>query len=303
MRARTLLAMLLFACICLASGSARAFTHVVQHGDTLAAIAERYYGRIQYEQLLVAANGLDAQGGSPIVPGMRLTVPSLSHYVARKGQTWDQLATLLLGTPSRSDVLAIANGTTPWMPLQDGAEIVVPFNLHLILAGGENIVTLAFKYLGDKNKAWVLDRYNNLKGRELRRGDVFLVPLTDLPLTDAGKKAAREAAGATCTEGRGETRAAQRRVDSELPALIADVRSGRYVDAVVRGNKFLAAGSLTTTQLASVHRQLLEAYVALEAPALATASCAEWRRYSPETRLDPRVLSPKIIAVCSRTAP
>jgi hypothetical protein len=41
----------------------------------LAQIAERSYGRVEMEQLLVAANGLDAGGGIPIVPGMRLEVP------------------------------------------------------------------------------------------------------------------------------------------------------------------------------------------------------------------------------------
>jgi LysM repeat protein len=43
---------------------AAAFTHVVMPGDTLASIAERYYGRIQKERLLVAANFLDARAGN-----------------------------------------------------------------------------------------------------------------------------------------------------------------------------------------------------------------------------------------------
>ena len=39
-----------------------ALVHVVQAGDTLAAVAERYYGRIQHERLLVAANRLESSG-------------------------------------------------------------------------------------------------------------------------------------------------------------------------------------------------------------------------------------------------
>jgi phage tail protein X len=297
------LAVLFASAVWLLAARADAFTHVVQKGETLAAIAERYYGRIQHEQLLVAANGLDAQGGSPIMPGMLLDVPAVGHYAVKKGQTWDQLGTLLLGAASRSDVLAIANDTTPWSLPEDGAEIIVPYNLTLILSGGENIVNLAFKYMGDKNKAWVLDRYNHLKGRDLRRGDVLLVPLTDLPLTAAGKKAAKESCEATSSEGRGETRSGQRRVLAEIPALIADVRSGRYVDAVARGTRFLASATLTTAQHALVQRQLLEAYVALDAPGLATTACAEWRKHDPSARLDPRVISPKILAICARVQP
>ncbi len=282
---------------------ARAFTHVVQPGDTLASIAERFYGRIQHEKILVAANSLDAQGGSPIVPGMRLEVPALAHRKIHQGDTWPKLATELLGAASRADVLAIANGTSPWLPPQDGAEIAVPYNLQVIAGSGDTIVTIAYKFMGDMNKAWVLDHYNGLKGRRLRRGDVVLVPLTDLELTDAGKKALKEANALTCSEASGAARQAQRRVAAELPALIADVRGGRYVDAVTRANRFLASEALTTPQLATVHRQLLEAYAALDAPGLAAASCKEWRKLDPSARLDPVLMSPKLISACQRGTP
>src|SRR5258706_16086401 len=87
---------------------ATAFTHVVQKTETLAQIAERTYGRIQYEKILVAANGLDAQGGSPIVPGQRLEVPALDHYRLTSVETWPGLAKELLGVAERLDVLSQA---------------------------------------------------------------------------------------------------------------------------------------------------------------------------------------------------
>ncbi|MEJ7732892.1 MAG: LysM peptidoglycan-binding domain-containing protein, partial [Polyangiaceae bacterium] len=61
---------------------ASGFPRVVQKGETLARIAERMYGKIEMEQLLVAANGLDGAGAAPVVPGMRLEVPAVSHYRA-----------------------------------------------------------------------------------------------------------------------------------------------------------------------------------------------------------------------------
>jgi hypothetical protein len=81
---------------------------------------------------------------------------------------------------------------------------------------------------------------------------------------------------------------------------LADVRSGRYVDAVARGTRFLSSAELSEPQVALVHRQLLEAYVALEATGLATASCAEWLKRSPGQKLSPIELSPKILAACGR---
>lgn len=303
MKLSRFLALSAFALLCAAGTDARAFTHVVEPGETLAAIAERFYGRIQYEKLLVAANSLDAQGGTPIMPGMLLEVPALRHYRVKSGETWAALAQRFLGAKSRADVLAAANGTSPWLPPADGAEIVIPYNLKIVTNGTDTIVTIAYKYLGNTTKAWVLDHYNGLKGRHLGRGDMVLVPLTDLPLTPAGKKAAENAAGSACSEAAGGKRLSQRRVQNELPALIADVQNGRYVEAVTRGNRFLSSGPLTEPQTATVERQLLEAYVALGATGLATAACDAWRKHDPKAQLDPVQLSPKIIAACKRGHP
>jgi phage tail protein X len=281
-------------------GHAQAFTHIVTEKDTLASIAERYYGRIQFEKLLVAANDLDARGGSPIVRGMRLEVPALGHRVVKQGESWDSLAAELLGSPKRSDVLSIANDSSPWLTPEEGAEIVVPFNLRVLPESGDTLVTIAYRFYGDMNRAWVLDHYNLLNGRKLQPGDVVLVPLTELPLTDVGKQAARASAGAACSQAHGETRTVQKKVAQELPALLSDIRSGRYVDAVARGTRFLASAELSEPQVGLVHRQLLEAYVALEAPGLARSSCEEWLKRTPGATLSPVELSPKILSACGR---
>jgi hypothetical protein len=198
----------------------------------------------------------------------------------------------------RADILALANGTNPWIPPQIGAVIVVPYNLTIIATGSETLLGLAYKYLGNRNKAWVIDRYNHLKGRRIRRGDVLLIALSDLPLTEAGRAAARTTAGIQCSQADAPALATQKDVQSELPAFIADVRSGRYVSAVARGSRFLASGQLTRQQLALIHRHLLESYAALGATGLATASCHAWRESDPEARLDPKRLSPKLLAAC-----
>jgi len=284
-----------------AAQRAHAFTHVVVQGDTLASIAEKYYGKIQYEKFLVDANLLGLEGGSPIVKGMRLEVPSVGHRTVKHGDTWDALAAALLGAGSRSDVLSMANGSNPWLTPEEGAELVVPYNLRVLVSGSnETLVTIAFKYYGDMNKAWVLDHYNGLNGHKIEPNDVVLVPLTDLPLSDQGKKAAQESAGSTCSEAMGGVREAQRKVSQEIPALIADVKGGRYVDAASRGSRFLASGALTEPEQAIVNRQLLEAYVALDATGLATQACTEWRKRDKHATLDPVELSPKIISACAR---
>jgi hypothetical protein len=298
---RMLVALTLAFCSVLAAAPARAFTHVVQRTETLAQIAERTYGKIQFEKILVAANALDAQGGSPIVPGQRLEIPTVSYHRVSPGDTWASMATQLLGEADRATALAQANGTVAWIPPAEGTEIVVPYNLRYLVGQADTIVTIAYKFTGDKEKAWVLDQYNHLKGQALHRGDVVLIPLTVLPLTEAGKAEMLQQEGTGKPPSLGQARDAQRKVEGEMPLLLSDVRGGRYVDAVTRGVRMLAMGDLSKPQIATVNRQLTEAYVALEAAGLAAASCASWRDNDRRARLD--ILSPKIVAACGKARP
>ncbi len=100
------------------------------------------------------------------------------------------------------------------------------------------------------------------------------------------------------SESLGATLKAQRKVAQEIPLLIADVRSGRYVDAVARASRFIASNALTEQQLARVYRELVEAYVALDAAGLARSACDEWRKREPLAVLDPVNTSPKILRAC-----
>jgi hypothetical protein len=300
-RRNLLLLNLLGACLALAlrPGSALAFPYVVQPGETLAAIAQRLYGRADREALLVTANGLALDGGVPIVPGMRLEVPAVSHRRTTRADSWPALATELLGAPERAGVLAFANESKPWERPADGAEIIVPYNLRIIAGNGETLNDVALRFLGDKKRTWMLAQYNGMQDVRLERGQVVLVPLTDLPLTPEGRREAQRAAGVQSGLG-GEQRALQSQAASELPELLGDVRYGRYVEAVARGERLLAGRALSAPQRAVVHRQLLEAYAALGLTGRAADECQAWRRYAPGVRLSPAQLSPKLLAACTR---
>lgn len=286
----------------LASTPAHAFPHLVKPGETLAQIAEHVYGRVEMEKLLVTANALDTGAGIPIVPGMRLEVPAVSHHRIRAGETWASLAEALLGDPERSDVLAVTNGTVPWLPPSDGLEIIVPYNLRYVAEAGDTTLSVAYRFIGERDKAWMLDRYNHLRGKALRRGTVMLIPLSDLPLTPEGKLEAENAGVLIRSQGQGAAREAQRKAEAELPLIAADLHNGRWLDVIARANRALGYGELSQPQKAVLNKSLMESYVALDAPLLAEAACAAWRQADPNVVLDPVELSPKVMRVCTAAA-
>lgn len=285
-------------CTLLVTSEAIAFTHVVQTGDTLASLAERYYGKVQNERILVAANGLDVGSGIRIAPGMRLEVPALMTVRVEPAQTWKDLAVRYLGAEARAFAIAQANGSQPWLFPEVGSEIVIPYNLRLVAREDDTIVGLAYRYLGDRKAAWMLDQYNERKGKALTRGDVVLLPLVDIQLTEAGRLAALAAANRIRYEARGDARAAQQFAATTLPKLNQLLRNGQYVEALRLGLELLTIESLSPRQEAHVHRVLLESYVALGAEGRAAESCGKWLALEPKTKLDPNKYSPKILAAC-----
>jgi hypothetical protein len=302
----------------LVEGRAEAFPHTMQPGETLAQLAIVYYGSARFEPLLIGANGLDAHG-SATIPGMRVEVPAPGHHRVTEGETWLDLAERFLGDRRRAEYLAKVNNAVAWVPPSLAQEVQVPAVLVHLGGDDEKMSVLAARYLGNANRYWELNAYNfrkndgSKKSDEVTHGEVVLVPLFELVLTEEGKREARKAGGRVLSEGGGEAHEAQKRGETEIPPLLADVRYGRYVDAVARGNRLLGSGDLTRAQLATIHRALLESYVALDAWGAAVGACTAWRTAleTPDTRdtrdakkgprweLDPRTVSPKIRAACT----
>lgn len=280
---------------------ADAFTHVVSQGETLAQIAIRFYGSPRFETALIGANSLDAHGGSAIVSGQPIEVPAPLHHRVAAGETWFSLAKQYLGDTKRADVLARANRTVAWTPPAPQQEIEVPAVIAHIVGDGDTLTTLAQRYYNDANKGWAIAIYNGGDDKKkLLRGDIVLIPLPELALTEEGKNAARAAADRTRTESGGKAFEAQMHAEADIPPMLQDIRAGRYLDAVAKGNRLLGSGELTHPQLATINRAMVEAYVALDANGLATAACGAWKANAPngEIKLDPRTTSPKIRAVC-----
>ena len=286
------------AAACVSVTPASAFPHIVRRGESVAQLAERFYGRVELERVIVAANGLDQTRGTVIVAGMRLELPAVGYHKVLPGESWKTIATSLLGHPDRGDVLSQINGANPWLRPGIGREIVIPYNLRYVAGSGDTTQTVAYRFLGRRDDAWKIASYNSIKRAKLYQGEVILVPLTDLALTKSGKEAARTAGALVRSEGGGAERASQQLVNAALPKLVDNVRRGRYLEATILAAKLLAHQGLSEVQLGGIHQQLTVAYVALGARGLAATSCAKWLQHAEQKNLNPIDHSPKILEVC-----
>ncbi|MBC7172077.1 MAG: LysM peptidoglycan-binding domain-containing protein [Polyangiaceae bacterium] len=289
---------LLFAIGPSAARADEGFTHVVRPGETLASIAQRYYGDPRRESVLVAENGLAAQGGAPIVVGLRLTVPWVRYHRVRAGETWPQLAERFYGDPRRAFVLQDANHTgTEQSP--EGAELLVPYPVRHVCGQNETLGRVAtLYYASEEEGVRRLRRFNNLRLSRVTRGQVVLVPLSDLVLSEEGCRVIEAETGASPAAG--EVRSLQQRIEEQLPTLRAHVLAGRFTEAVALGNNLIGAGELTGNQLVSISRELGTAYVALDRMDLAIEAFRAALERQPDLHLDSRDTSPTVLEAMAR---
>jgi LysM repeat protein len=275
------------------SDDGRTFVHVVRPGETLASIAQRYYGDTRKESVLVAENGLTTQGGAAIVVGMRLAIPRVTYHRVRPGETWNELATKYYGDPRRAFLLMEANGGTAGEPPDVGAELVVPYPVRHVAAQGDTMARVATTYYGDGDQSRRLRRFNNVRGNRLARGNVVLVPLSDLKLSEEGRKSIEAEAGAAPPEG--EVRALQQRIDEQLPLLQEYLRAGSFTEVVAFGNQLLGGGRLTGNQIVTVQRHLAVAFVAHGRDDLAVHAFRQALELQPDLELDAMRTSPTVM--------
>ena len=277
-----------------------AVVHTVVADENLAGIAKQYYGDARKEIVLVAENGLSTRGGTQISVGQRLLVPVTAYHRVGPKDTWGRIAAHYYGSRRRAATLIEANPAVRSSQPDEGAEIIVPYPVrHVVVGSRQTLASIAETYLGDEDKTRSLAVFNGLSARRrLRRGDVVLVPMSDLTLSEQGRKIVAKQIGHEPSSGR--ARAQQVETDRRIPELVRHVHDGRYAHAVALGNRLLGAGEPTANQRLAIEMQLVSAYVALDEAQLAARAMSTVLALKPDLQFEANETSPKIRAVYER---
>lgn len=270
--------------------------HVVREGETLATIAQSYYGETRREMVLAMENGLPAPPEALVVTGQRLIIPRAVFHQVRRSENWLALSIRYYGTGERSAVLYEANrqygdSTAP----REGAEIVVPYPLRYTARDRASLSSVATEFLGRESEVRVLRRFNGLRSSvsRLDRGQTILVPMAELTFSDPGRELASSLS--SCVDRGGAIRQLQERIEAQLPELAQHLAEGRYMEAVALGNQMLGTTDLSGNQTVSIERSLGVAYVALGRADLATRAFRNALSFQPDLELDSRRTSPAVL--------
>ncbi|MEM8607980.1 MAG: LysM peptidoglycan-binding domain-containing protein [Myxococcota bacterium] len=273
------------------------YSHPVQEGDTLASIAERYYGDPTREAVLREANRMRTDT-SPLVPGSWLLIPTVAYYEVHSDDTWKSIALTLYGSEDRAAILTDANSASRRREPDEGTELLVPYPLRHVVAPGETLAKIAALYLADDSQGLKrLRRFN--PGARIERGRVVLVPLAGLRLVGEGRADAREAFEQAA--GGGASRRVQEEVEALMPELIKQVQLGKFEEAVALANRMLGMRRLTSSQTVTIQKELAVAYVALERIDLAEASFRTALSLQPNLELDSVRTSPRVLEAFNRS--
>jgi len=286
---RLLLALLLFA-TSRAAAQEQAYVHVVRPGETLVALARAYYGDARREVVLAAANGLEP-GSASLTEGMRLVVPTLTYHRVARGESWRGLAERYFGDPARAPALVRANNARASSPPDENAQLIVPYPLRHVVRNGDSLVTIAQLYYGTRDEARALRAFNGGRARP-SRGQVVLVPLSDLKLSPPGVERVEAVLARPAASGANDEHI---EIARDLPRVHEYVQTGRFVEAVELGNQLLGRGPLTGNQELSLQRDLATAYVALDREDLAVAAFARALARQPDLELDTVRTSPRVL--------
>lgn len=287
----------LFCCAITLSPVAHALNHVAREGETIIQLAKRYYGNSDLSMVIRAANGFVHPDDGTLTPGEWVTIPETTPYQFQTGDTWETIANKYLASPERGIFLAKLNNYEDDTVPQEGTLIRIPYHLRHIFAANENLKSVTRLYYGRKGSTQFLQDYNLTRKKRFNRGEVLLVPLTDIAFTEEEQKRIEEERK-HCFQNSDVD--AQNQARDAIVRIKKSFENGDYIQMLSLAQQVLGRGKLTVPQLIGVHNYLAFTYVALGEDRLAFQSFEKALELEPGMELSPITTSPKIRKVFKR---
>lgn len=122
-------------------------THTVVAGETLSALALRYYGDGELYRLIATASGIADPG--VINVGQRLLIPDFTRYTVVAGDTLSGLASRFYGDADLDRLIAGASGISESSVITPGQRLVIPDLIRYPVVAGDTLSSLATRFYGD----------------------------------------------------------------------------------------------------------------------------------------------------------
>ncbi|AQA21068.1 phage Tail Protein X family protein [Rhodococcus sp. MTM3W5.2] len=152
-------------------------THTVVAGDTLSAIAKRFYGQAALFDLIAAASGV--RDPDLIQIGMVLIIPEVSRkHTVVDGETLSGLAGHFYH-PQNSHLfplIAAANGISDPDEIQTGQVLIIPGIVYKVVSG-DTLSKLAKRFYGDETLFPLIADANEIANPDvIRVGQELIIP-------------------------------------------------------------------------------------------------------------------------------
>jgi S-formylglutathione hydrolase FrmB/LysM repeat protein len=122
-------------------------THTVVAGETLWALALRFYGDAELHRLIATASGI--ADPNVIDVGQRLIFPDFTRYTAVAGDTLSALASRFYGDAELDRLIATASGIADPGGIDAGQRLIIPDITRYTVVAGDTLSALAVRFYSD----------------------------------------------------------------------------------------------------------------------------------------------------------
>ncbi|MEU1981148.1 alpha/beta hydrolase-fold protein [Nocardia sp. NPDC019395] len=144
-------------------------THTVVAGETLPALALRFYGDAELYRLIATASGITdpdvvetvgrIADADVVDIGQQLVIPDFTRYEFLAGDTVPELASRFYGDPELSRLIAAASGITD---PDIGRQLIIPDLTRYKVVAGDTLPELASRFYGDASFSPLIAAVNGI---------------------------------------------------------------------------------------------------------------------------------------------